>query len=247
MEDANKAENLMMNAEYKISSFADSSYAFLVWDSEIQSYINCYLLIRPPYNILIDAGKAQHLPAMLSALGSLNVTPEDVTHIIATHGHPDHIGGCTGFHFAHKQIHKDDTSLLTDAYSAEFSPILFDYGEVLGLKLLLLGQHTPGSIAIFDPHTKALFSGDHICFFGDALPKDGPVSSGNELRLITFKYFHEWMLGPDFLDEENLSLFLKGLANMTTFQAETLCTGHGAILTGEINPFLEKLQEVVSR
>ena len=237
----------MTNTNYTAVPLGHSSYAFLLWDSSIQSYINCYLLLRPPHTILIDTGKAEHLMSLIATLSSLGVTPEDITHIIATHGHQDHVGGAVGFPFARKHIHAKDTPLLTETSLAEFIPNLPDNGAMLGMQCQLLGQHTPGSIALFDPQSRAVFCGDHICFFGDALPKDGPVSYGGKLREITYRYIHKWMRGPERLDDNNLALFLKGLATLANFKAEVLCTGHGAILTGDITPFLAGLHKAANR
>jgi len=237
----------MTIANYTAVPLTRSSYALLLWDSSIQSYINCYLLLRPPHTILIDTGKAEHLTSLIATLNSLDVAPEDVTHIIATHGHQDHVGGVAGFPFAHKHIHAKDTPLLSETSLTEFIPNLPNDGAVLSLHCHLLGQHTPGSVAFFDPQSRSMFCGDHICFFGDALPKDGPASYGSELREITYKYIRKWMRGPERLDDNNLALFLKGLATLAAFDPEALCTGHGAILTGDITPFLERLQEAASR
>jgi glyoxylase-like metal-dependent hydrolase (beta-lactamase superfamily II) len=239
--------NSMTIANYTAVPFAHSSYAFLLWDSSVQSYINCYLLLRPPHTILIDTGKTEHLALLIATLSSLGVAPEDVTHIIATHGHQDHVGGAAGFPFAHRHIHAQDTPLLTETSLAEFIPNLPDNSAIIGLQCHLLGQHTPGSIALFDPQSRAVFCGDHICFFGDALPEDGPVSYGGRLREITYKYIHKWMHGPERLDDNDLALFLRGLATLAAFEAEILCTGHGAILEGDITPFFARLQEAASR
>lgn len=233
----------MKNDNYTTIPLTHSGFAFLLWDSSLQSYINCYLLLRPPHTILIDTGMAEHLTSLIANLSGLGIVPEDVTHVIATHGHPDHVGGAAGFPLAHKLIHEKDVALLSETDLAEFIPDLPDDGTVLGLQCRVLGQHTPGSVALFDPQSRSMFSGDHICFFGDALPKDGPVSYGGELRQITYKYIRKWIRGPERLDDINLALFLKGLATLAAFDPEVLCTGHGAVLTGDISPFLARLQE----
>jgi glyoxylase-like metal-dependent hydrolase (beta-lactamase superfamily II) len=117
---------------------------------------------------------------------------------------------------------------------------------VLGLQVLLLGQHTPGSVAFYDPQSRALFCGDHVCFFGDPLPQDGPVSYAAELRQVTYDYFRDYMHGPDRFDDRSLALFIAGLGALAGFEAEFLCTSHGAVLEGNIRPFLVRLQEVSS-
>ncbi len=236
----------MNNSGYSAAQFAPSSYALILWDAAIQSYINCYLLLRPPHTILIDTGKAEHLSSLIGALGSLGLKPEDVTHIIATHGHRDHVGAAAGFPAAARFIHPQDVPLLETTNQAAFDPSLPENGKVLSLRCVLLGQHTPGSVALFDPQSKALFCGDHICFFGDPLPSDGPISYAAELRQTTCEFMRDWMHGPDRFDDTNLTLSLKGLEYMREFEADVLCTGHGAVLVGDINPFLMQIQEAVS-
>ena len=62
--------------------------------------VNNYVFRRPGATILIDAGAADtmqptlgKLPANLAADG---IAPEDVTHILLTHLHPDHANGLVG-------------------------------------------------------------------------------------------------------------------------------------------------------
>lgn len=50
---------------------------------------NCYLYVSDRVCILIDAGTtAKYITA---ALAKLNLTPSDLTHILVTHGHSDHV------------------------------------------------------------------------------------------------------------------------------------------------------------
>lgn len=50
---------------------------------------NCYLYVSDRVCILIDAGtSAKYITA---ALSKLNLTPTDLTHILVTHGHSDHV------------------------------------------------------------------------------------------------------------------------------------------------------------
>jgi glyoxylase-like metal-dependent hydrolase (beta-lactamase superfamily II) len=52
--------------------------------------VNAFLLQTPDRNILIDAGLGK---GVLKNLKSLNVTPEQISVILLTHMHGDHIGG----------------------------------------------------------------------------------------------------------------------------------------------------------
>lgn len=54
--------------------------------------VNTFLLEGPDGCVLIDAGFPDKAGKILEALRGLGKQPEDVRHIVVTHGHPDHIG-----------------------------------------------------------------------------------------------------------------------------------------------------------
>lgn len=118
----------------------------------------------------------------------------DISFLILTHGHFDHISGLELFD---KQfyIHRDDAPLLRDANlngSALFAsaltidkpPCILDGEEALHfekypLEIIHTPGHTPGSICI--KCTSWLFSGDTI-FYGSVGRTDAPC--GSEVLLI---------------------------------------------------------------
>lgn len=57
----------------------------------VQPGINCWALVDEPGVTLVDAGLQR--PGLLRALGRLGIAPTDVTRVLLTHGHPDHVGG----------------------------------------------------------------------------------------------------------------------------------------------------------
>ena len=79
-----------------------------------------WLLKKPDgTNILVDAGfidSAKHCHHYLrpdSALLSLNISPQEVSDIILTHPHNDHIGGITLFPNARIWMNQDDFDYFT--------------------------------------------------------------------------------------------------------------------------------------
>src|SRR5579872_7630461 len=53
---------------------------------------NAYLIERQDGLTLIDAGFPNKEAAVFAAIGALGRTPDQLKHLILTHGHPDHIG-----------------------------------------------------------------------------------------------------------------------------------------------------------
>ena len=56
------------------------------------SKTSVFLLVEDQVTV-IDAGWARSAPSILRFLGRLGRPPEDISHIVATHYHADHIGG----------------------------------------------------------------------------------------------------------------------------------------------------------
>lgn len=54
--------------------------------------IATYLILHSTGAVLIDPGPESTLPALIAALGTRNLTPREVTHVLLTHIHLDHAG-----------------------------------------------------------------------------------------------------------------------------------------------------------
>jgi glyoxylase-like metal-dependent hydrolase (beta-lactamase superfamily II) len=64
-----------------------------VWWEDIKFHIPVYL-IKGKENALVDAGPPQRTPGGLAkALAPFGVTPGDISQVLLTHGHLDHVGG----------------------------------------------------------------------------------------------------------------------------------------------------------
>ncbi|MCS3923918.1 MBL fold metallo-hydrolase [Methanosalsum natronophilum] len=183
---------------------------------------NTYVVNR---NTLIDPG--MNLQYILDKLEHKNLL-KDIELIILTHAHYDHTGAAKSLAEITNSnigIHSDDVQLLTDNISSaahlfgqkapDIIPDIFykdgDFVQIndTNLKVIHTPGHTPGSICLYEPATKSLFSGDTI------------FPNGSFGR-------------TDFLggSSENLS---KSIEKITKFDIKTLYPGHGSITDIDVN------------
>lgn len=225
--------------EYLFEAVKENVFVLAIWDSKWNSYNNCYFIVQEDGITLIDSSKEEHSSYLVQALKQIGKTPEDVTLLLATHGHEDHVQGAAIFKNAKKYIHHQERSLIEYPEPDEFDFDLLDSGVIQNFEYFWVGHHTPGSLAFYHQPSKVLFTGDFLCFFGDPLSKDGLVSVGNDLR-------HEWLefLRNGGVAKDELNVFLKGLETMNSFDVDVMCTGHGGVLVGDIQSFVSELLNV---
>ncbi|MGO9314558.1 MAG: MBL fold metallo-hydrolase [Syntrophobacteraceae bacterium] len=196
----------------------DGLHAFL-WTSPSANNCNTYL-IDGPARILIDPGHLhlfEHVEVQLRVLG---IEISDIDLVLVTHAHPDH--------FEAARLFKDQPALFAvspedwrmiqeigkhmgpmfdlDAYTPDF---LLGPGnlDLKGIRLEVIPSpgHSPGSVVLYWPARKALFSGDVL--FLDSLGRtDLPGGNGGALK--------------------------QSIKALESLDLELLLPGHGDILSG---------------
>lgn len=153
--------------------------------------LNVYVLTDDDGQVtLVDAGLATSPKRILAALTEIGAGRVDVTRIIATHSHLDHVGGLkavaerTGSPVA---VHADDAADVRDGRGAPLDPALplgrlmhrqpvgsaavpveeeLHDGQVLpiagGLEVVHTPGHTPGHISLLHRPSATLITGDAI-------------------------------------------------------------------------------------
>ncbi|SDE05783.1 MBL fold metallo-hydrolase [Sporomusa acidovorans] len=232
---------------YLLSQLTAGAYVIAVEDThtwDVRSYTNCYVLRRSGQLILIDAGLPEYQSAIVDALARIRITPDRVTDVLLTHGHHDHAEGAALFNKARKYVHPADKPMLPAQLAAEFMTYVPLPGEftfaaegVDGLEIVLVNTHSPGSVAIYDQLSGALFVGDFFCYFGESLPQGELVTNSNLIKQGSCDY----VAGQAAAGEPGLDRFMLGLGRLLEYRPEFFCTGHGVVVRQDIQAFLKKM------
>ncbi len=199
---------------------------------------------------LIDTGIRGSSPQLIDFIHHLGRSPEEISLIILTHNHIDHMGGLAELKqlaSSKVAIHKADigerknppsvdsgyrlpldqlSSTLRSVFSVKFSDIdiQLEGGEVLkplgGLEVIHTPGHTQGSISLLSRQNKLLF-------VGDALRK-----RRNTLYL------------PPKMASSNPTQALNSIKRIAQLDFEILCFGHGLPLSDDVHT---KLQDLIGR
>ena len=192
-----------------------------IWQSMTTNNCNTYL-IDGPSRVLIDPGHSGLFDHVEHGLKQLGLTIRDIDLIICTHAHPDHIEAVQLFkdvptrfavHEAEWQWALSIGKQMSAAFGIDMDAIMPDFflqeGSLsvdgLEMKIFHTPGHSPGSITLYWPSQKALFTGDLV--FKEGLGRtDLPGGDGAKLKQS-----------------------IKGLADL---EVDWLLSGHGEIISG---------------
>ncbi len=175
---------------------------------------------------LIDTGHRGSLPRIQRYLEALGRTLPEITRIICTHGHPDHIGAVREVATAsgaEVYMHPADSERLSatlrDAVTRRARPGLIalltrgpedarpledgdEFSSLGGLRVLHTPGHTPGSVCLYVPRHRLLVVGD-------------------ALQVIRGR-----LTGPSAFFSEDMTLAHRSLRRLAELEVETICLAH---------------------
>ncbi|MBW1961534.1 MAG: MBL fold metallo-hydrolase [Deltaproteobacteria bacterium] len=194
----------------------EALHAF-IWQSMTQNNCNTYL-IDGAARILIDPGHLHLFNHVRQGLSELHLDLDDLDLVLCTHAHP----AVQLFRDTPvlTTLHEQDWQLITDmleqygaALQVRIEDIQPDFflqeGDLpihgIEFEIFHTPGHSPGSISIYWPEKKALFTGDLI--FKEAAGRtDLPGANKTQLK--------------------------KSIQRLSTLEVEWLLTGHGDIVCG---------------
>jgi len=195
---------------------------YLIGGSDVSHPLDCCIyLIDAGELVLIDTGMGYSFPILIGNIRSLGFDPKDLSLVIATHRHIDHVGSLAMFRQKYNikvVAHRLDADAMESGkgvgasfYGVTYHPCPVDIqleGKESELKLtkhalrlLHIPGHTPGSIAVYlDCYGKRVLFGQDI---------HGP---------------YEPMFGG------NIEQAIISLKELLELKADLLCEGHYGVL-----------------
>jgi len=202
----------------------DSDLYAYPWMSMQENNCNTYLL-GGDVPVLIDPGHQHLVKNLIAQMEKDKNRLEDIRLIIATHVHPDHFeasqtfaraGVLMAMHPEEEKFLKEVGSEFYRAFGGEMPDMKVDFFLKEGqlkvgsttLQVLHTPGHSPGSISLYWPEKKALFTGDAVFYMGVGRT-DLPGGDGHLLR--------------------------ESIERLSRLDAEWLLSGHGEVIRGKRN------------
>ncbi len=192
-----------------------------IWQSMTTNNCNTFL-IDGPIRVLIDPGHSRLFDPVAQGLKQLGLAITDIDLIICTHAHPDHIEAVQLFKDIPTRftIHEDEWQWainigkrMSAAFGIDMNSMVPDFflreGHIsldgLELNIFHTPGHSPGSVTLYWPAQKALFTGDLV--FKQGLGRtDLPGGDGSKLK--------------------------ESIKRLTDLDVQWLLPGHGEIISG---------------
>ncbi|MBT6143166.1 MBL fold metallo-hydrolase [bacterium] len=116
-------------------------------------------------NVLVDTGSFMYRPHLIEALAKEGLKPEEITHVLMTHGHMDHTSNCTAF--VNTETHINRSMLHYHHGRCKIYPDMHAKPLPLGIEVFPSRGHTQDHVSYF-----INYQGKRYCMAGDAIRED---------------------------------------------------------------------------
>lgn len=202
---------------------------------------NSYVVKGSEKTAIFETVKEKTFEQYLERLKSINVDFEDIGYIIVDHTEPDHAGSVAKLLDYAKNAKVVGSApairFLRQIANRPFQEVIVKHGDTLSLGNKTLRfidapfLHWPDSIYTYVEEDHVLMTcdsfGSHYCLedmFRDLIPSD----KENEY-MDALKYYYDCIMGPF------KPYVIKALDKIKDLEIDTICTGHGPILRGNID------------
>jgi glyoxylase-like metal-dependent hydrolase (beta-lactamase superfamily II) len=137
--------------------------------------VRCFLVTDANGVVLIDVGMAGSHDAIDAGLARVGARWDDITDVVLTHSHPDHVGGLAGVmaNAGRATIWVGDGDRPAIPFDWEMQSLVED-GTARGLRALHTPGHTPGHCSLVLEGESILFAGDIVGSMAGSLSR-GPA------------------------------------------------------------------------
>jgi NADH oxidase (H2O-forming) len=202
---------------------------------------NSYVVKGSEKTAIFETVKEKTFEQYLERLKSIDVNFDEIAYIIVDHTEPDHAGSVAKLLDYAKNAKVVGSApairFLRQIANRPFQEVIVKHGDTLSLgnKTLRFIEapflHWPDSIYTYVEEDHVLMTcdsfGSHYCFdemFRDLIPSD----KENEY-MDALKYYYDCIMGPF------KPYVIKALDKIKDLEIDTICTGHGPILRGNID------------
>ncbi len=134
----------------------------MAWSRVDLGFVSAYVLVRGGEAAVVDTGVEGSADAIGDVLEEAGPGWDGVRHVVLTHKHADHAGSASEVLSRCDRATGYVGEADLDAVDVEDLRPLTDGDEVFGLRVVGTPGHTPGHMAVFDPHTRVLVAGDAL-------------------------------------------------------------------------------------
>ena len=218
----------------------------IIMTTEFGTTYNSYLLKGSEKNVLFETSKVKFLDEYLKKVEEI-LPISDIDYIVVSHTEPDHSGFIEKILELNPRIKivgsNSAINFLKEIVNSDFTAVTVKEGDSLSLGdktlqfIMAPNLHWPDTIFTYIKEVKTLITCDA---FGAHYSCEGITNDKVENKddyMTALRYYYNMILWPF------KGFLLKAIEKIETLDYDTICVGHGPVLTSEPKKVVELLKE----